>query len=193
MQRNHIDLSNLYVGLVHYPVYNKRGEVICTAVTNLDIHDIARCASTFDVRIAYIINPLDSQRELVNRIIRHWTKGAGARYNPVRKRAFDRIQVRATLQEVIQEISEAHRLPVKTVATDATWQNGTVSYQEMRELLYGRPQPYLLVFGTGWGLAREVLEESDYILAPIEGVLNYNHLSVRSAAAIILDRLMGNR
>lgn len=101
--------------------------------------------------------------------------------------------MRATLQEVIQEISETHRLPVRTVATDATWQNGTVSYQEMRELLSGRPQPYLLVFGTGWGLAQEVLEESDYILAPIEGVLNYNHLSVRSAAAIILDRLMGNR
>ena len=179
--------------MVHYPVYNKRGRVICTAVTNFDIHDIARCASTFGVRITYIINPLDSQRELVNRIIRHWEKGAGARYNPVRKRAFDRVRVRATLEEVIQEISEAHRLPVKTVATDATWQERSVSYGEMRRLLQDPPQPYLLVFGTGWGLARQVLEESDYILAPIEGVLNYNHLSVRSAAAITLDRLIGNR
>jgi len=48
-------------------------------------------------------------------------------------------------------------------------------------------------FGTGRGRAREVLQESDYILAPIEGVLDYNHLSVRSAAAIVLDRMMGIR
>jgi len=193
LQRHDVGFSDLYVGLVHYPVYNKKGSVICTAVTNLDIHDIARCTSTFGVRIAYIINPLDSQRVLVDRIIRHWTKGAGARYNPVRKSALSRIRVRATLEEVIQEISKTHRLPVRTVATDAKRQNGTLSYREMRELLSKVRQPYLLVFGTGWGLAREVLEQSDHILAPIEGVQDYNHLSVRSAAAIILDRLMGSR
>jgi hypothetical protein len=193
LQRGGINLSNLYIGLTHYPVYDKRGNVICTAVTNLDIHDIARCSETFGVRIAYIINPLDSQRELVKRIIRHWTKGAGARYNPVRKRALERLQVRENLQEVIHEISEAHGVPVKTVATDARWRGRTVSYQHMQELLCGYPHPYLLVLGTGWGLAREILEGSDFILAPIEGTFNYNHLSVRSAAAIILDRLMGNR
>ena len=100
---------------------------------------------------------------------------------------------KATLAEVTQEISETHRMQVKTVATGAIRQNGVISFREMRELLDGSPQPYLFVFGTGWGLAREVLERSDYILAPIEGVLDYNHLSVRSAAAIILDRLLGNR
>lgn len=115
------------------------------------------------------------------------------RYNPLRKRALETVQVRVTLREVIEEISEAHQLPVKTIATDAAWRDRTISYQGMHQLLFSSPQPYLLVFGTGWGLAREVLEGSDYILAPIEGTLNYNHLSVRSAAAIILDRLMGNR
>lgn len=193
MQRNRIDSINLYVGLLHYPVYNKRGRIICTAVTNLDIHDLARCASTFGVRTAYFINPLDSQRELIDRIMRHWTSGIGARYNPVRRRAFDRIRVRTTLGEVTQEISERHRRQVRTVATGANRQNRAISFREMRELLNDGPQPYLLVFGTGWGLAQEVLEESDYVLAPIEGVLDYNHLSVRSAAAIILDRLLGNR
>ncbi|NIO03642.1 MAG: RNA methyltransferase [Proteobacteria bacterium] len=193
MQRDGINLPNLYVGLVHYPVYNKRGNIVCTAVTNLDIHDIARCAKTFGVQVGYIINPLDSQKTLVKRIIHHWTEGAGALYNPARKQALERIQVRTTLKEVIEEISEAHHTPVKTVATDARWQRRTVSYRKMHELLCDRPQPYLLVLGTGWGLAREVLEESDYILAPIEGTFTYNHLSVRSAAAVILDRLVGNR
>lgn len=179
--------------MVHYPVYNKKGKVICTAVTNLDIHDIARCTMTFGVRAGYIINPLDSQKELVRRIIAHWREGAGARYNPIRKQAFERIEVRASLQEVIQDISKAHRVPVKTVATDATWHRKNISYNEMHELLCEGPRPYLLVFGTGWGLTREVLEGSDYILAPVEGALDYNHLSVRSAIAIILDRLTGNR
>ncbi len=162
-------------------------------MTNLDIHDIGRCSKTFGVRIGYIVNPLESQRDLAQKIIHHWTQGTGARYNPLRKQALERIHVRATLQEVIQEIAEAHHLPAKTVATDATWRGSSVSYQEMNDLLCHDRQPYLLLFGTGWGLAREVLEGSDFVLAPIEGSFNYNHLSVRSAVAIVLDRLTGNR
>ena len=84
-------------------------------------------------------------------------------------------------------------MPVLTVATDASWQDNAIPYRKMRELLLDPPQPYLLVFGTGWGLTREVLETSDYVLAPIEGISDYNHLSLRAATAIILDRLMGDR
>ncbi|HEY6838272.1 MAG TPA: RNA methyltransferase, partial [Geobacteraceae bacterium] len=54
-------------------------------------------------------------------------------------------------------------------------------------------QPYLLVFGTGWGLTEELFERADLVLRPIKGPGSYNHLSVRSAAAIILDRLLGER
>ena len=32
--------KQIYLALVHYPVYNKRREVVCTSVTNFDIHDI---------------------------------------------------------------------------------------------------------------------------------------------------------
>jgi hypothetical protein len=56
-----------------------------------------------------------------------------------------------------------------------------------------RGQPYLLVFGTAWGLAEPFISEADYILEPISGRTDYNHLSVRSAAGIILDRLLGTR
>jgi hypothetical protein len=35
------------------------------------------------------------------------------------------------------------------------------------------------------------MEQADYILEPIYGPGEYNHLSVRSAVAIILDRLLG--
>ncbi|MBW2059161.1 MAG: RNA methyltransferase [Deltaproteobacteria bacterium] len=193
LQPKRIDAADLYVALVHYPVYNKRGCIVCTAVTNLDIHDLARCAGTFGVGVVYFVNPLDSQRELIARIIRHWTEGLGARYNPIRKGVFDRVRVRVTLGEVVDEISQVRGQRVRTVATGAAWYKGAVSYEEMRRLLHRGTEPYLLILGTGWGLAREILDNSDYVLAPIEGVSDYNHLSVRSAGAIMLDRLMGNR
>jgi hypothetical protein len=49
----------------------------------------------------------------------------------------------------------------------------------------------VLLFGTAWGLADEILEAADHRLAPINGKGAYNHLAVRSAVAIILDRLLG--
>jgi hypothetical protein len=50
---------------------------------------------------------------------------------------------------------------------------------------------YLLIFGTAWGLPENFIAEADYILNPVIGNTDYNHLSVRSAVAIILDRLFG--
>ena len=47
-----------------------------------------------------------------------------------------------------------------------------------------------MLFGTGWGLEKSILTEADYVLDPIEGVGEYNHLPVRAAIAIILDRLV---
>ncbi len=52
-------------------------------------------------------------------------------------------------------------------------------------------QPHLLVFGTAWGLAEPFISKADYVLEPISGASDYNHLSVRTAAGIILDRLLG--
>jgi len=74
--------SNLYIGLVHYPIYGKRREVMATAVTSFDIHDIARCARTFGVGGFFMITPLESQIHLVERVVRHWVEGAGSDYNP---------------------------------------------------------------------------------------------------------------
>ena len=56
-----------------------------------------------------------------------------------------------------------------------------------QQLADGMPQ--VILFGTAWGLAPELLDSADQVLKPIEGTGRYNHLSVRSAVAIILDRL----
>jgi len=184
--------SNLYLGLVHHPIYDKRKEVVASAITNFDIHDIARCAKTFGIGGFYIITPLESQVQLAERIIRHWMEGAGSAYNPTRKESLSLARVSRTIDEAACEISDRSQTKVKTVATGASPHPRNINFDFFRKLLKDSDTPFLILFGTGWGLTEEVKDRSDYILAPIEGK-GYNHLSVRSAVAIILDRLLGER
>jgi len=185
-------VSNLYLGLVHHPIYDKRKEVVATAITNFDIHDIARCARTFGVGGFFIITPLESQVQLADRIIRHWREGIGSVYNPTRKESFSLVRISRTIDEADREISNLWQTKVKKVATGASPHPKNIDFGFLKKLLKDGETPFLLLFGTGWGLTQEVKDSSDYVLAPIEGK-GYNHLSVRSAVAIILDRLLGNR
>lgn len=50
--------------------------------------------------------------------------------------------------------------------------------------------PTLLLFGTGHGLAPELVARCDAVLEPVVVDPDYNHLSVRAATAVILDRLV---
>ena len=58
-----------YIALLHYPVFDRTGRVVATAITNLDIHDLARSARTFGLRAYYLVTPLERQRELATRIV----------------------------------------------------------------------------------------------------------------------------
>lgn len=184
--------ANLYIGLVHYPIYNKRGEVATAAVTNFDIHDIARCARMFGLGGFFIITPLESQVQLVERLIRHWVEGEGSIYNPTRKEPLSLVRIFRSIDEAEQEIYHLWKKRPKRIATGASLPIHPLGFGGLRELLKDRETPFFMLFGTGWGLTLEVKENSDYILAPVEGK-GYNHLSVRSAVAIILDRLLGDR
>ena len=184
--------SNLYIGLVHHPIYDIRREVVATAVTNFDIHDIARCARTFDIGGFFVITPLESQIHLVERILSHWREGAGSVYNPTRKESLSLVRVTRSIDEADRAISDLWQKKAKRVATGASPHTEEIGFEFFRKLLSDRDTPYLVLFGTGWGLTQEVKDDSDYVLAPIEGK-GYNHLSVRSAVAIILDRLLGDR
>ena len=184
--------SNLYVGLVHHPIYDKRKEVVATAITNFDIHDIARCAKTFGIGGFFIITPLESQVLLADRIIRHWVEGVGSVYNPTRKESLSLVRVSRTIDEAAREISDLLQKRVERVATGASPHPKNVNFGFFRNLLKDKSRPFFILFGTGWGLTQEVKDNADYVLAPIEGK-GYNHLSVRSAVAITLDRLLGDR
>ena len=179
--------------LVHYPVLNRLGETIGAAITNLDLHDIARAARTFGARRYWLVTPFAEQRQMAEEIIGHWRDGYGKTANPDRGEALALVRIAGSLDEARRTIEAESGRQLLVIATCARRRPGkTVGFGELRARLE-QGEPCLLLFGTGWGLAPEVLEAADALLPPIVGSGDYNHLSVRSAAAIALDRLMGER
>lgn len=185
-----VDSGKVYLALVHYPVYNKNKNVIITALTNLDVHDIARAAKTYGVERFYIVTPSESQRRLLQRILKHWVTGIGGEYNPTRKEALELVDSAETLEKLIDRIVQKDGTRPLVVVTSAKEGDKLVSYSTLKKK-FEDGSNLLLVFGTGWGLAEEVLRKADFLLEPIYGIGEYNHLAVRSAVAIVLDRLFG--
>jgi hypothetical protein len=181
---------NLYLALIHYPVLSKNDEIIASAVTNLDLHDIARAARTYGVKGFYVVTPLEDQHTLVGRIRDHWTQGEGARYNPQRGEALALIETKTSFDDVCNAIQTRERCRPHVIATSARIVSGSIGYQQLRDMLTAG-DPCVLAFGTAWGLAEEFMRAADHVLDPITGASDYNHLAVRSAVAIVLDRLVG--
>ena len=183
-------MKDCYLVLLHHPVYNRRRDVVTTAVANMDVHDIARAARTYGVRRYYIVTPIAAQRTLVGKILDHWLTGAGAAFNPSRREAFGIVSLTGTFDEALAEMAELSGRMPKIVVTGASLGGDVVACEQMRMQMAQDESPYVIVLGTGSGLAEEIVARGDYRLAPIRGATQYNHLSVRSAAAIILDRLL---
>ncbi len=182
---------SLYIALLHYPVYNRNGRIVTTAIANMDIHDIARAAATYGVSKFFIVNPHEGQKELAATLIKHWREGYGAQSNPSRKEAFDKICLLDSLEQVTNWIEYDSGAKPKIAVTGAALDANLVPWNTFRGVLQDKTgQPFLLLFGTGWGLSRDVINSADYRLPPLLGPSEYNHLSVRSAVAIALDRLM---
>ena len=183
--------KNFYIALLHSPVRDKKGRVTVTSIANMDIHDIARCARTFGVGRFYIVTPIEEQKALAEKILRHWQVGYGSHYNPFRKEAFSLVDLKGSLDEVIADIALRFGKEPRIVVTGARMAGKTFPAASLREKILAGSDPFLLLFGTGWGLAEEVVERAHYLLEPIRGTGEYNHLPVRAAVAILLDRLWG--
>ncbi len=186
-------MASVYLGLVHYPIYNKNRDIITTAVTNFDIHDIARTSRTYGLQRYLVINPNQGQTALVGEILAYWRNGYGKQYNPDRYEALGIVETVADINQAINLIYETEGIKPLVVSTDAKKYKNSVSYQQLREIIEKETAPVLVLFGTGWGIEKTTLEQFDYILEPIRGTNDYNHLPVRAAAAIILDRLLGEK
>jgi hypothetical protein len=183
-----LSTNNLYVALIHFPVMNKKDMPIGSALTTIDMHDIARASRTFGVKGFYVVTPFPDQATLAEQVIAHWTKGVGGELNPSRKQALELIRVAATFEEAVQRIEEKEGKPVVKVATSAKSLENAITIAALKEKLTSKA-PHLIVFGTAWGLAEELIDACDLKLEPIKGPGDFNHLSVRSAASIYLDRI----
>lgn len=179
--------------LVHYPVTDKHGHLVSTAITNLDIHDISRAARTYGLQRYYLVTPIEAQHYFARRIMTHWEAGWGADYNPNRKDALQVAVTKTDMAAVADDVESLFGTPPIWVATSARSYPNTISYGALRERVHSGEGPFCLLFGTGWGLHPELIAECDLILEPIVGPTDYNHLSVRSAASIIFDRLLAPR
>lgn len=170
---------------------NRNGEIVTSAVTSLDVHDIARAARTYDVRAVYIVHPIPEQRAFAASVIDHWRFDFGRAHDSRRREALERVQIVVDLDEALAAAEAiAHRRPL-IVHTSAQTVGG-MSYAALRaQMEMSDAPPLMVLIGTGFGMAPEVAARADILLAPVLGPTDYNHLSVRSAAGIILDRLRG--
>ena len=179
------------LALIHYPVINKNQEIIGSAVTNLDLHDIARAARTYGVGSLYVVTPYRDQQELFQELLDHWLTGHGAEYNSKRGEALSLVHICDDLDELFARVTEKWQQRPIVLATCAQEKHSSIwPYRVVRQKI-ADGECFLILFGTAWGLAQEVIEAGEGILPPISGSGSYNHLSVRSAAAIVLDRLLG--
>ena len=184
-------MRRLSAALVHHPVLDRQGAIVTTAITNLDLHDIARSAHTYGLTDLFIVHPVGAQRELAERVREHWTTGSGSRRIPDRTPAMQGLRIVVTLDDAVTALGGK----VELWTTSAQSRPSAVSHGAARERLALGGAPVLLVFGTGWGLADEIYRRADVHLEPIPSLRSdgYNHLSVRAAAAILFDRLCGAR
>lgn len=182
----------VYAALVHHPVRGRDGAKITSAITNVDVHDIARSSRTFGLAGYFLVSPIEAQRVLVGRILEHWRDGAGAQRMPSRTAALANVAAVASLEDVCARVAEKHGERPRVVVTEARPELGLSSrtFADVRAMLQTGP-PSVVVLGTAYGLHESVLRAADVVIEPIAGVDGYNHLSVRAAAAIVFDRLFG--
>lgn len=185
-------IPNHYAVLMHGDVLLKGNLVGTTSVTSLDIHDIARSSLTYNLKNYFIVTPLEDQQKVVKTLTDFWQTGVGVDYNIHRHQSIERVRLQSNLDEVVDFITKQEGKAPLLIATSAK------SFDHLNKITYhdqtrvwAEDRPVLFIFGTGHGLAPHILERCDFLLEPIYSFSDFNHLSVRSAVAVILDRWLG--
>lgn len=180
-------MKNIFVGLIHNPVL-RNGSVITSSITNMDLHDIARVTATYDLGGYFVIHPDPQMRRIAESLKSHWTTGSGKDYNRDRFSALLSMDIVASLDDAKAEIERRTGQKPAVVGTTARKKEKTVSIQTLKKLA---ENPLLILFGTAGGMADNFLDSLDFLLEPIDIGTGYNHLSVRSAVSIFIDRIAG--
>lgn len=183
-----------YVALLHNDMKLKDGRTGNTSVTTIDIHDIARSSTTYGVKDFFIVTSLLDQQNLVATMLGFWQESSqGEQYNKQRHNALKHVRVKNDLDEVIQAIEKKEGVPpliIGTSARDVDMVAPLITYFD-QEKVWKSKRPVLFIFGTGYGIDESLLKKCDFMLPPLQGFSSFNHLSVRSAVGIILDKWLG--
>lgn len=182
---------NLSFCLVHHPVRLKDGSAGASSLTNLDVHDISRISHTYGMGPFYILTPLKEQLELAQTLIWHWTKGPGSKTNPDRAKALSLARLVENFESLIAEARSWHGIEPIFIAASAAWPKNSAPLSCSEILKICQRRPVIILLGTAGGLALKFLPVACEHVRPVR-FLDINHLSVRSAAAILADRILGD-
>ncbi len=182
-----------YIALMHNDIDLKEGRVGNTSVTSIDIHDIARSSTTYGLQTFFVVTNVVDQQKIVEKMLSFWVdEKIGGDYNNNRHQAVRGVQLRSELEEVVDTIiAQEGKKPViiGTSARNTTCAQTITYFDQMT--VWNLERPVLFLFGTGSGMSEKLLQKCDFMLLPLEGFSDFNHLSVRSAVAIILDKWLG--
>ncbi len=182
-----------YIALMHNDIDLKEGRIGHTSVTSIDIHDIARSSATYGLQTFFIVTSLLDQQKMVEKMLSFWIdEKIGGDYNNNRHQAVRTVQLKSQLDDVIAAIEEKEGKRPFIIGTSARQCDiiKQVTYFQ-QDLVWSHDRPILFLFGTGSGMSEDLLNRCDYMLPPLQGFSDFNHLSVRSAVAIILDKWLG--
>ena len=169
---------------------DRNRRIVTSAITSLDIHDLARSCCTFGVRAFFIVHPVAEQRQFATTVIDHWKFDFGRAFDGRRREALELVHIVSELDDAVRIAEQVSGSRPMLVHTSARTEEGA-TFADLRRRIDEESAPVLILLGTGFGLAPEVASQADLMLEPIRGVGDYNHLSVRAAGAIILGRLRG--
>jgi len=180
-------MRHISLALLHYPV--KQGDrTITSSITNLDIHDLSRLTATYGLGAFYLVHPDEGMRSLAASFISHWLEGEGRLFKPDRTQALEHMVIVASLDEAVAHVLSREGSRPFLLATSARRRPNIVPWQEV-VTLYKNKKPILVLCGTAEGISEELDDIIDGYAEPIDAGTGYNHLSVRSAASIFIDRL----
>src|SRR5690606_25652085 len=98
------------------------------------------------------------QRAITEKLIHHWTDGYGSRYNPLRAEALRKVVIAAGVDDMV---AHCQGDPIIVGTSSKERPGKTISYHELRAIIDTETRPLLLLFGTGWGLASEMVEQCE--------------------------------
>ena len=147
----------------------------------MDIHDICRAGKPTASKVFISSRRSSRCKNWRSRSSITGKLGYGSQYNVTRKDALALARICDNLDDAIIDIDrETGQKPLIVVTSARTREHRGPLSSRCKKCYKLGTQPFLVIFGTGWGLTETIISQADYVLEAVEGGTDYNHLSVRS-------------